>query len=304
MTARWASLAIVTALASTVASPGAVVAQSAAPPAAGTATMSTESFLARARAGTSRYRSQSAAVTDGYKRVGVEFPAMGEHWVHLGRVLEDSLIPERPSVLIYVNVDGEPRLAGVAYTDLLQGGEASPSFPAPGGWHEHNGTVADESFPLAHEAMHATTTTSAAAEPEMRLAVLHAWLWSANPAGVFVTDNWSLPFLRLGISPPPSAVPRDALHALGLAADEEGYLLLTLRTGLGLTMPEEAAASRVLSAHREQALGEAARVRAARRLTSETSDRLVAAWSDTWSALERALPRRATALRTLRRQLG
>ena len=260
----------------------------------------TQRFLTRARAGTNRYRSQEAAIADGYKRVGVEFPAMGEHWVHLGDVLEDTLTPERPSILIYVNVDGQPRLAGVAYTDLLHAGDARPRFPAPGMWHEHNGTVADESFPLAHEA---TSLVADDGDAEMRLAVLHAWIWTPNPAGVFVTDNWSLPLLRLGIGAAPST-PRDALHALALAADEEGYLLLTLRTGLHLSAREEAAASAVLAAQRSRATREASAVKVAGRLTSQTTVRLVSVWSDTWTALERALPGRAAQLRALRMQLA
>jgi hypothetical protein len=140
-------------------------------------------------------------------------------------------------------------------------------------------------------------------DPEMRLAVLHAWIWSANPAGVFATDNWSLPFLRLGIPAVPSA-PRDALQALGLAADEEGYLLLTLRTGLRLTAAEEMAAAGVLRAQRARALAEASAIRKTGRLTADGSGRLGAVWADTWAALERALPGRDAELLSLRGELA
>src|SRR5688500_11371632 len=133
------------------------------------ATVDTAKFLARARAGTSRYRDQDVAVADGYKPVGVEFPAMGTHWVHLGHILEDSLIAERPSVLIYVNVGGMAQLGGVAYTDLRTANEPPPSALSPGGWHEHNGTVAEESFPLAHDG--SDHSTGMLDDPEMRLAV-------------------------------------------------------------------------------------------------------------------------------------
>ena len=265
------------------------------------ATGSADAGLARARAGTSRYRNQDVAIADGYKPVGVEFPAMGTHWVHLGHVLEDSLIAERPSVLIYVNVGGKAQLAGVAYTDLRTANEPPPVALSPGGWHEHNGTVADESFPLAHDA--AGHSTGMLDDPEMRLSVLHAWVWIANPAGVFVTDNWTLPPLRLGIAVP-AGTPRDALHALALATDEDRYLLLTLRTGLALSRTEEAAALAVLSEQRALAMTEAAAIRAAGRLTRESSAQLVSRWTTTWLALERALPRRAAALRALRQRLA
>ena len=261
----------------------------------------TTAFLARAREGTRRYQSQEAAIADGYRRVGVGFPAMGEHWVNASAVLGDTLIAERPAVLIYVDVGGEPRLAGVAYTDLLRPGEVRPVFPAPGMWHEHNGTVADESFPLNHGDARAMLASDGGAE--LRLAVLHAWIWTPNPRGVFSTDNWSLPFVRLGI-PAADGVPREVLQALALALDDEGYLLLTLRTGLGLTVDEEDAASTVLATRRTLAKDEAAAIQAAGQLTAEESARLAALWAETWPALERALPARAAALRQLRAQLA
>lgn len=248
----------------------------------------TARFLARARAATARYKSQDEAIADGYKRVGVEFPAMGEHWVHLGHVLEDSLLAERPAILIYVNIGGVPSLAGVGYADLLTPGEPLPAFPAAGMWHEHNGSVDEESFPLTH---HATPDGRGAGRVEPRLAVLHAWIWRENPAGVFVTDNWSLPFARLGVAPRP--LPRTALNALALASDEEGYYLLTLRTALSLSARDEATAAAVLASQR----------RAARLIPPADIAGLEAQWSRLWSELERALPRHGAALRALRAQL-
>jgi hypothetical protein len=189
----------------------------------------------------------------------------------------------------------------VAYTDLRTANDPPPTALAPGGWHEHNGTVADESFPLAHDASgHATPMLD---DPEMRLSVLHAWIWIANPAGPFVTDNWALPSLRVGIAHAP-ATPRDALRALALATDEDRYLLLTLRTGLDLTAAEEAAALATLSEQRAHAMREVAEVSRASQLTPESSARLVARWAATWTALERALPRRVAQLRILRQRLG
>ena len=65
-----------------------------------------------------------AAIADGFRPVGVEFPAMGEHWVNLARVMADTLDPAMPPVLIYVMVNGKPQLGGVAFTDLLGRGES------------------------------------------------------------------------------------------------------------------------------------------------------------------------------------
>ena len=107
-------------------------------------------FIAAARAGAARYRSRDAAIADGFRPVGVEFPAMGEHWVNLARVMADTLDPAMPPVLIYVMVNGKPQLGGVAFTDLLSRGESVGRVPGARFWHEHNGSITEESFPLQH----------------------------------------------------------------------------------------------------------------------------------------------------------
>jgi hypothetical protein len=45
---------------------------------------------------------------------------------------------------------------------------------------------------------------------------MHAWIGLTNPAGMFATDNWALPFARVGIPAPPNASPR-AARAVALA---------------------------------------------------------------------------------------
>ena len=55
-----------------------------------------------------------------------------------------------------------------------------------------------------------------------RLAILHAWVWAPNPDGVFVTDNWTLPFVRLGLVLP-NADDRNASRAASLVTDAEYY---------------------------------------------------------------------------------
>jgi hypothetical protein len=63
-----------------------------------------------------------------------------------------------------------------------------------------------------------------------RIAVLHAWLWLDNPAGLFATDNWALPWHRLGIAAPPgSDRPSPAGHAAALASGGKDYVLTLLR---------------------------------------------------------------------------
>ena len=256
-------------------------------------------FLAEARAGTRRYSSQQAAIADGFRRVGVEFPAMGEHWVSLARVMADTLDAARPSVLIYVNVKGTPRLAGVAYTDLLDPGDPAPRGPAPGAWHEHNGAIDEESLPLGHHGAH---EGSSVAEGAPRLSILHAWVWTANPDGPFVTDNWALPFLRFGLSPD-RMLARDVVRALALAADDEGYHLLMIRTAVGISPAEEPMATRVITAHRGKVLAIAGSLDGAKTLDTAQQEALAAEWARLWRELADAFPRHASRLAALRAQL-
>jgi hypothetical protein len=261
-------------------------------------TAAVEQFTTKARDGTRRYQSQDAAIADGYKRFGVEFPTMGEHWISAARIGENTFEPDRPSVLIYATIDGAARLVAVGYTRLVSGREPPPALPAFADWHEHNGGVAEESLPTAHH----RTSTSDGDATSPRLFVMHAWIWSQNPDGVFATNNWSLPLARLGVSVPEPNSP-DALRALALAGDVGDYHLLVLRTAVGLSSTEAGAAGSVLDTYHARATHEAASVRVAGRLTPDVSQRLTVLWDALWADLERALPARVDRLRALRRTL-
>lgn len=257
--------------------------------------MTVPRFVAEARAATQRYQRQEVALADGYKRVGVEFPAMGEHWVSLQRVMEDTLLPSRPAVLIYTTVRGKPHLAGVGYTALLDPGEPPPDWaPATGYWHEHNGSVAEESLPALHGASHQPHRGSVGGVPPIRLAILHAWVWTANPAGVFETDNWALPPMRAGARAG-ARHPRETLRGMALATDDEGYYLQTITARLALTGADQARAARVLEVHRARAQG-ALRAGGAGKTVAES-------WRTLWRELARVLPAKAATLKALEREL-
>ncbi|MEO5815028.1 MAG: hypothetical protein ABIT20_07080 [Gemmatimonadaceae bacterium] len=253
-------------------------------------------FIADARHATRRYESQREAINDGFTRVGVEFPAMGEHWVSFARVNEDSLVANRPSVLIYTNINGDPRLVGVAYTKLLTGHDSPPVFPFKGAWHEHSGAVNEESLPMGH--MHAVVPSDARDLHSPRLFILHAWIYAANPDGVFATDNWSLPLTRLGM--PNASAERDALRAIALAQDDDEYHRLVLRTMLKLSDAEDSVVAQVIQTHREDLRRDAAAIRASRQFTRETSMRFSNSWNVMWLELGRALPTRVAELRHTR----
>jgi hypothetical protein len=55
--------------------------------------------------------------------------------------------------------------------------------------------------------------------------VLHAWIWLDNPDGLLATDNWALPYARLGYAAPADVSP-DAARALALAAGDAGRAYL------------------------------------------------------------------------------
>jgi hypothetical protein len=204
-------------------------------------------FVVSVRAATSRYRDQSAAVADGYHRIGPDFPSMGEHWLSVPLVVRGQVDPLHPPILEYVTIAGRPVLAGVAYTQLVRDGLPSAPVPAPpGAWHFHQGSVDQESFILSH----AGGIPRPARPGQPRVAVLHAWLWLENPSGLFETDNWSLPWYRLGIAPPEwAATFSPAALAAALASGGEPYFSSLLRLRQPLTPEQGRQITAMLSRH-------------------------------------------------------
>lgn len=175
-----------------------------------------QAFLSTARAATARYGDQRQAVADGYRRLGPDFPGMGEHWVNPRLILGGRVDAAHPQVLAYAAIGGTPTLVGVAYAVPLAAGESPPTFPTPEAWHDHSGTLDAESVLLQHNpAGHGDGAA-------LRLAMLHAWVWLENPGGTFQSENWVLPYLRLGLAAPASAPPA-AARALSLASGGASY---------------------------------------------------------------------------------
>jgi hypothetical protein len=119
--------------------------------------------LARVRAATARFHDVTVAEAAGYQQVSpcIDMPdgaAMGAHWLR-PELIDDQLTPEEPEALLYVPTpDGGQRLVGVEYISTDQG---QTLF----GHHLHDGPVG---------------------------AALHAWIWQANPAGMFADFNANL----------------------------------------------------------------------------------------------------------------
>ena len=179
-------------------------------------------FVAQARAGTARYRDAAVARAAGYRPVGPDFPGMGRHWVHPALILRDTLDPATPPILEYAEIAGRLTLVGVAYAKLVRSGTPPAGLPVPpAAWHFHQGTVEAESFLRSHAGVREGAVHSAPGAEGPRIAVLHAWIWLENPDGLLATDNWALPYARLGYAMPPDAS-HEAARAVALAAGDGG----------------------------------------------------------------------------------
>ncbi len=143
---------------------------------------------------------------------------MGEHWISPRIVVADSFDVARPALLTYIKVAGKPVLTGVVYAVPLTAGQSPPPIFGPEAvWHEHNGTFDEEALLPDHH-------TQPSEAKGMRLAILHAWLWTSNPQGMFATENWTIPFLRLGLRPP-DTFPNGAARALSLVSGSEPHFI-------------------------------------------------------------------------------
>ena len=251
-------------------------------------------FFARTHTAVARYENRDEAIADGYRRIGPDFPAMGEHFVHPGYVFSGVVDAEHPQSLTYITVGDRVVLAGVAFVVALAPGASPPSSPVgPEAWHDHSGTLDGESILLAH------SVSGSAPRDEPRVAMLHAWLLTPNPRGLLEPDNWALPYVRAGFAAPADPyAPLAPAKALSLATGSADYYSLLLRA-LGRLSPREAAAV-------DSALA-AARSSAATWLDAQRSRRtdaredprppsppqlaaLAAIWDDLWAALARTLP--------------
>ncbi|MFN2603312.1 MAG: hypothetical protein ABR582_11215 [Gemmatimonadaceae bacterium] len=174
--------------------------------------------LERARSATDQFSDLSAAVAAGYRRIGMDFPSMGQHWVNPRLVIEGEFDVAKPAMLTYIVVNDRPVLTGVVYAIPLSPGDSPPNaFGATAVWHEHNGTIDEESLAPEHH-------TTATGMTGTRLAILHAWVRTPNPDGTFAAENWALPFIRLGLQVP-KKFPLGAARALALASAGDRYFL-------------------------------------------------------------------------------
>jgi hypothetical protein len=179
--------------------------------------------IATVRAATERYRDFTNAQRDGYKLFGKEGPLMGEHW-YRADLVKQPLDLARPSTLQYATINGKRELIGVAYTTYNRPGEALPEgfVGSADHWHVHDVDkiarviTADRPFlrwVVNRRIAHGKT---GAGDGRTHLTMLHAWIWSDNPEGMFALEHRALPYLRAGFSAD-LARAGDAYAAYGVA---------------------------------------------------------------------------------------
>lgn len=158
------------------------------------------------RRATERYRDIEVARREGYRLFGTEGALMGEHW-YLPDAVRRPLDLVRPSTLQYVTVEGRKVLVGVAYTHYRRPDEAVPEGFAGAGdvWHTHDVTriarAATAERPLLRSIVERRIRRGrvGAGDGRTLLTMVHAWVWSDNPDGVFAGQHRGLPYLRAGL---------------------------------------------------------------------------------------------------------
>ena len=243
-----------------------------------------ERFVAEARKATERFKDITVAVSESYLKVGPDFPAMGEHWVNAERIMRAEFDPARPAILTYATIGGKHTLTGAVYALALRPGEKPPAVPDDAQWHDHVGTIDEESLLFGHDRN--------AGSDDLRLVVMHAWLWTANPDGMFATDNWTLPLARLGITGS-ERVPVPAARALSLLADSASYHERLFTTAGALEERERVAVERIVARHRAEVSAWWSRRDRSPVLRPDEADWLGGAWSRVRGDVTKAISKAA-----------
>ena len=203
-----------------------------------------EEFLARARVAAAAFVDRDAALMDGYRPIGAELPTMGQHWLNPEYANSGYVDPDKPAFLLYVTINGKPQLGGVGYTLALQPGEKLPNIPSASAWHEHAGSVADETFTLVHK--------SDDDESRFRVVALHIWHALKPPDDLFAAENWNLPFYRNGLTPP-TDVSHNTARVLALTHGGDAHYAEMLRRHASLSEATHANVTAVVKRYAELA---------------------------------------------------
>jgi hypothetical protein len=242
-----------------------------------------EAFVIQVEELNRRFEDVGVAIAEGYRKIGPDFPGMGEHWIHPSRVIAGTLDPRIPAVLTYAPVGVERQLIGFAYTRVLAPGAGPPELPFPAAaWHDHSGEVDEESLLLSGPAsMHPI-------ENGYRLSMVHIWKPLKNQDGILAQNNWALPFLRAGL-PIPLRVSSEAARALSLAGVGMPFYEQLLRDGIGLEEDALQAAMTAFAEGSDSARAWRQRQDQRGKVSTAALEELEAIWGQLWEDLRHRL---------------
>lgn len=235
------------------------------------------------RLATKKFRDPQEARDAGYRPMGPDMPNMGVHWINTGLAVQRSLDFEKPSTLTYLHVNGSLKLTGVAYTSPVKTDENAPDLPINTmKWHYHSGNLEKEAHGIHSEQMRRSENT------DMNLAMLHAWIWSENPDGIFSADNWALSYHRHGFNPPEDINP-DVSKALFLADGNVDYFMKFIQLCIEPGIFYEEEIRQIVSGYSSQISEMLQSYEAGHELSEEHSEHIAAEWNEMWQQVKLSL---------------
>jgi hypothetical protein len=163
------------------------------------ATSPSGEVVSEIRRHTERYQDVARAREDGYVQASGMVRHHGIHFVNLRLQLlavSVGLDLSRPPALLYVERDGDWRLAGVEYA--LAQPPPTPGPIPPEAWERHEASChyRDDEEVAAARASDCPPKSPTTGSPFViwhpAMAVAHVWAWIPNPAGLFAPANTAL----------------------------------------------------------------------------------------------------------------
>lgn len=206
------------------------------------ATPAAEHVLAAARQAAAPISDTGAARAAGYvpiEELGIpdRNPFQGQHWYNGKHADTLAVVPlDSPAFVMFAEINGTLRRIAVAYSARLRLETAPPpglGEDSAAMWHSHVlcGFTAPSGRPVVDQVGDTAVCRARGGTPRPRKTVmLHVWTDVSNPEGQYGHDNPALPFIALGLTPPPasSRASRELALALGEsygARLENGYLI-------------------------------------------------------------------------------
>ena len=167
-----------------------------------------------------RFQDSNVAVAEGYIHYdGYDSFSMGEHWFNKAIYKSGTCNRSEPSHLQYLVIEGKRTLIGTGYvcTPEKYASEKEKMFDNNIIWHTHgpaycllpNGSAEDyrdlsNSLPNKVSSIDwQTICRQEGGTPEkQKIRMLHTWNWIPSPNGRFAHENFSIPFIRVGLPVP------------------------------------------------------------------------------------------------------